>query len=135
MADGVEGGLPATLLASEHPRPRTPESLRCVVVALLVPSHLVVDGGQCSDSVVVVVEYIAKLPQSAAYVRGDSCCCTPPRSPSADVHLHCCGENQTWTFHTPLGFDALEAFYAEVVQAQGIQGHLHSAFALETAPA
>ena len=133
MADGVEGGLPATLLASEHPQPRTPESLRCVVVALLVPSHLVVDGGQCSDSVVVVVEYIAKLPQSAASVPGDSCCCTPPHSPSGDALFHCCGENQTWTFRTPQGFDALGASYAEVVQVQGIQGHLHSAFARETA--
>ena len=131
--------MPAALLASEHPRPHTPENLRCVVVALLVPSHFVVDGGRCYDSVVVddvvvVVEYIAKLPQSAASVRGDSCCCTPPRSPSADGHLHCCGENQTWTSHTPLGFGALGASYAEVVQAQGIQGHLHSAFAPETAP-
>ena len=81
----------------------------------------------------VVVEYIAKLPQNAASVRGDSCCCTPPHSPSADVR--CCGETQTWIFHKPLGFDALGASYVEVVgQAQGIQGHLHSAFAPETVP-
>ena len=132
--------MPEALLAAGHPRPRTLESLRCGAVALLVPSHFVVDDGQCYDSVVVVVdvvaEYIAKLPQSVASVRGDSCCCIPPHSPSAEAQHHCCGENQTWISRMPPGFDALGAFGVEAVQAPGIQvgGDLHLPFAPETAP-